>query len=83
MIYASSRRSAEALAEQQAGLKLAKKVRKPRYSRLLHMCAAANVDLQLEATDPTEITAQTIAEEFAIKQESKSGFAKPKRPGRR
>ncbi|KAF2434416.1 actin depolymerizing protein [Tothia fuscella] len=62
MVYASSRRSAEALAEQEAGLKLVKK---------------------LEATDPSEITAQTIADEFAVKQEQKSGFSKPKRPGRR
>jgi twinfilin-like protein len=43
----------------------------------------ANHIVQLEATDPSEITAQTIAEEFAIKQEQKSGFSKPKRPGRR
>jgi len=38
---------------------------------------------QLEATDPSEITAETIAEEFTVKQEQKSTFAKPKRPGRR
>ncbi|TID14519.1 actin depolymerizing protein [Venturia nashicola] len=62
MLYASSRRSAESLAEKEAGLKLAKK---------------------LEATDPSEITAQTIDDEFETKQETKSGFSKPKRPGRR
>lgn len=62
MIYASSKRSVETLAEQQAGLKLAKK---------------------LEATDPSEITAKTIEDEFQAKQEVKSGFARPKRPGRR
>jgi twinfilin-like protein len=37
MVYASSRRSAEALAEQQAGLKLAKKVRVPGYP-IYFMC---------------------------------------------
>jgi len=62
MIYASSRRSAEVLAEQEARVPLAKKI---------------------EATDPNEITAEMIEAEFAPKQEQKSGFAKPKRPGRR
>lgn len=62
MIYASSKRSVETLAEQQAGLKLGKK---------------------MEATDPSEITAKSIEDEFAVKQEVKSGFARPKRPGRR
>jgi twinfilin len=62
MIYASSRRSVEALASSEAGLTLAKKI---------------------EASDPEEISAATLESEFAPKQEQKTGFAKPKRPGRR
>ncbi|KIW02113.1 uncharacterized protein PV09_06604 [Verruconis gallopava] len=62
MLYASSRRSAEVLAEQEAGLKLDKKI---------------------EASDPNDITAQSIDDEFVVKQEQKTQFAKPKRPGRR
>ncbi|KAF2400709.1 actin depolymerizing protein [Trichodelitschia bisporula] len=61
MLYASSRRSAEALAKS-AGGDLAKKI---------------------EASDPSEITAGAIEEEFAVKEETKTGFSKPKRPGRR
>lgn len=38
---------------------------------------------QLEATNPDEITAATIEEEFAPRQEQRSGFARPKKPGRR
>jgi len=62
MIYASSKRSVETLAERDAGLTLARK---------------------LEATDPNEISAQTLEDEFRQKSEQKSGFARPKRPGRR
>ncbi|KAF2085253.1 actin monomer binding protein-like protein [Saccharata proteae CBS 121410] len=38
---------------------------------------------RMEASTPDEITEQSINEEFAPKQEVKTGFAKPKRPGRR
>jgi len=38
---------------------------------------------KIEATDPIEITAASIEEEFAPKAEQKASFAKPKRPGRR
>jgi len=62
MIYASSKRSVETLAEKDAGLKLAKK---------------------MEATDPSDISAKAIEDEFQVKQEVKGGFARPKRPGRR
>jgi twinfilin-like protein len=62
MIYASSKRSVETLAESHAGLTLARK---------------------LEATDSSEISAQTLEDEFKQKAEQKSGFARPKRPGRR
>lgn len=62
MVYASSRRSAEVLAEQGAGLKLDKKI---------------------EASEPTDITAKSIEEEFVVKEETKQTFSKPKRPGRR
>jgi len=62
MIYASSKRSVETLAERDAGLKLVKK---------------------MEATDPSDITAKAIEDEFQVKQEVKTGFARPKRPGRR
>jgi twinfilin-like protein len=61
MLYASSRRSAEALVTDEAGLTLAKRV---------------------EATDPEEITAE-LQEEFKPKAETKTGFSKPKRPGRK
>lgn len=62
MIYASSKRSVETLAERDAGLTLVRK---------------------LEATNPSEINAQTLEDEFRQKEEQKSGFARPKRPGRR
>ncbi|KAF2456547.1 hypothetical protein BDY21DRAFT_347512 [Lineolata rhizophorae] len=38
---------------------------------------------KLEASTPDEISAETIQEEFQPRQETKTGFAKPKRPGRR
>lgn len=39
---------------------------------------------RLEATNPDEITAQVVEDEFKIEEkEEKKGFAKPKRPGRR
>ncbi|KAI4133275.1 MAG: hypothetical protein LQ338_000333 [Usnochroma carphineum] len=38
---------------------------------------------KLEASSPSEITPETIEEEFHPKQEQKQGFARPKRPGRR
>jgi len=38
---------------------------------------------KLEATDPSEISVQTLEDEFKQKTEQKSGFARPKRPGRR
>jgi twinfilin-like protein len=38
---------------------------------------------KLEATDPSEISAQTLEDEFRQKSEQKSGFARPKRPGKR
>ncbi|KAI9706791.1 MAG: Twinfilin-1 [Bogoriella megaspora] len=45
--------------------------------------AGIEVAKKLEATEPSEITAQTLHDEFNPKQEQKSGFARPKRPGRR
>ncbi|KAI9659418.1 MAG: Twinfilin-1 [Bathelium mastoideum] len=45
--------------------------------------AGIEVAKRFEATNPDEITAQTLYEEFHPKQEQKSGFARPKRPGRR
>ncbi|KAL8827817.1 MAG: hypothetical protein Q9170_006865, partial [Blastenia crenularia] len=38
---------------------------------------------KLEASSPSEITPEMIAEEFQPKQEQKQGFARPKRPGKR
>ncbi|KAF2229024.1 actin depolymerizing protein [Viridothelium virens] len=45
--------------------------------------AGIEVSKKLEATNPDEITAQTLHDEFNPKSEQKSGFARPKRPGRR
>jgi twinfilin-like protein len=81
MIYASSRRSAEVLAETEAGVPLAKKV--SGNELFLQGMTDLITLLQMEATDPSDITASTIESEFAPKQEEKSGFARPKRPGRR
>lgn len=38
---------------------------------------------KLEASEPEEISAESIEAEFRPKEEVKSGFARPKRPGRR
>ncbi|KAL8686203.1 MAG: hypothetical protein Q9218_007271, partial [Villophora microphyllina] len=38
---------------------------------------------RIEASNPAEITAEVLAEEFQVKQEVKQGFARPKRPGKR
>ncbi|KZF21511.1 actin depolymerizing protein [Xylona heveae TC161] len=38
---------------------------------------------KLEASEPSEISASVLHEEFHPKQEQKTGFARPKRPGRR
>lgn len=39
---------------------------------------------RLEATNPDEVTAQLVEDEFKVEEkEEKKGFAKPKRPGRR
>ncbi|KAI9808384.1 MAG: Twinfilin-1 [Pycnora praestabilis] len=38
---------------------------------------------KLEASSPSEINASTIHDEFHPKQEMKSGFSRPKRPGKR
>jgi twinfilin-like protein len=62
MMYASSRRSAEALATVQAGLTLTHRV---------------------EFSDPSEVDVQALENEIAPKEEVKTGFSKPKRPGRR
>jgi twinfilin-like protein len=78
MIYASSRRSAEMIAERDAGITISKKVRGIVTVRTTY----ANIT-QIEATDPGEITAESIEAEFTPKQETKAAFAKPKRPGRR
>ena len=84
MLYASSKSSVIALATSEAGIEVAKKVR-----RLLtreHDLPWQMTDMrstQLEATNPDEITIQTLHDEFHPKQEQKSGFARPKRPGRR
>lgn len=37
---------------------------------------------KIEATDPGEVTAATLEAEFRPQAETKTGFAKPKRPGR-
>ncbi|KAK8252402.1 hypothetical protein HDK77DRAFT_460656 [Phyllosticta capitalensis] len=62
MVYAASRGFAVLLAEQEAGLPIAKR---------------------LEFSSPEDIGPDAIDEEFAPKEEKKTGFAKPKRPGRR
>jgi twinfilin-like protein len=55
--------------------------------RMVGLLAERDVGLKIaksiEATDPSEVTAKSIEEEFAVKQEVKSGFARPKRPGKR
>ncbi|KAI9841057.1 MAG: Twinfilin-1 [Sclerophora amabilis] len=45
--------------------------------------AGLSINKKLEASNPSEITAAMIHEEFHPKQEQKSGFSRPKRPGRR
>ncbi|KAF2100525.1 actin depolymerizing protein [Rhizodiscina lignyota] len=45
--------------------------------------AGLSIAKKLEASDPSDITAETIEAEFAPKVEAKSTFSKPKRPGRR
>ncbi|KAJ4294163.1 Twinfilin-1 [Kalmusia sp. IMI 367209] len=63
MLYAASRSNVISLAQNEGGLKVAKR---------------------LEATNPEEITAQVVEDEFKVEEkEEKKGFAKPKRPGRR
>jgi twinfilin-like protein len=62
MVYASSRSWVLQVAEQQAGLKVEKK---------------------LETSEPSEITAETVREEFEPRVEVKRGFERPRRPGRR
>ncbi|KAI9702541.1 MAG: Twinfilin-1 [Candelina mexicana] len=44
--------------------------------------AGLEIARKLEASSPSEITASTIMEEFQPKQEQKSGFSRPKRPGK-
>ncbi|KAI9886493.1 MAG: hypothetical protein M1823_001673 [Watsoniomyces obsoletus] len=46
---------------------------------------AANLTIakKLEASNPSEITAEMLEEEFHPKEEQKAAFARPKRPGRR
>lgn len=40
--------------------------------------------MQIEASSPSEITAELVAEEVdEMKPEVKQGFARPKRPGKR
>jgi twinfilin-like protein len=63
MLYAASRGNVVALAQNEGGLKVAKKI---------------------EATNPDEVTEEVILDEFKEEaKEVKTGFAKPKRPGRR
>jgi twinfilin-like protein len=63
MLYAASRGNVVGLAQNEAGLKVAKK---------------------LEATNPEEVTASVIEDEFKVEAPTETkGFAKPKRPGRR
>jgi twinfilin-like protein len=63
MLYAASRGNVVALAQNEGGLKVAKKI---------------------EATNPDEVTEEVILDEFKDEaKEVKTGFAKPKRPGRR
>ncbi|KAK0659500.1 Twinfilin-1 [Lasiodiplodia hormozganensis] len=45
--------------------------------------ASIEIHKRLEFSNPDEIGATTIDEEFAPKEEKKTGFSKPKRPGRR
>ncbi|TKA68904.1 hypothetical protein B0A49_03998 [Cryomyces minteri] len=45
--------------------------------------AGVEVAKKMEATSPEEITAEMIEDEFRPKEEAKSGFSRPKRPGRR
>lgn len=63
MLYAASRGNVISLAQNDGGLKVAKRI---------------------EATNPSEVTEEVIADEFKVEEkEEKKGFAKPKRPGRR
>ena len=81
MLYASSRQSTLNIAERGVGLTIAKKV----CCICLNStnCARLTQLPKLEASDPSDITAGTIEEEFAPKQEAKTSFSKPKRPGKR
>ncbi|KAF1987911.1 actin depolymerizing protein [Aulographum hederae CBS 113979] len=45
--------------------------------------AGLKVDKKLEFTDPSEISSSSIEEEFVPKEETKTGFARPKKPGKR
>ncbi|OCK89146.1 actin monomer binding protein-like protein [Cenococcum geophilum 1.58] len=45
--------------------------------------AGITISKRIEATNPDEVTAQTIADEFKQQTEAKTGFARPKRPGKR
>ncbi|OCL05850.1 actin depolymerizing protein [Glonium stellatum] len=45
--------------------------------------AGITIAKRIEATNPDEVTAQTIEDEFKQQAETKTAFARPKRPGKR
>lgn len=62
MLYAASSRSAQQLAESEAGLTIEKKI---------------------EASSPEDVTQESIDDDLHPKVEVKTGFQRPKRPGRK
>ncbi|KAI9678944.1 MAG: Twinfilin-1 [Trizodia sp. TS-e1964] len=62
MIYASALNGVVVSAQQEAGVKIAKR---------------------MEASSPEEVTAQSLEEEFAPREEVREAFARPKRPGKK
>jgi twinfilin-like protein len=62
MMYASSSRSAVTIAENEAGLSIAKRI---------------------EASDPGDITEESVLGDLHPKVETKKAFERPRRPGRK
>ncbi|KAI9859449.1 MAG: Twinfilin-1 [Vezdaea acicularis] len=52
-------------------------------TRIVEREAGLEVAKKIEASNPVEITASTIGEEFHPKKEEKVAFSRPKRPGKR
>ncbi|KAI4167120.1 MAG: hypothetical protein LQ343_007482 [Gyalolechia ehrenbergii] len=70
-----------------AGSKVKERMVYASFKKLVMDAASAEgefeVTKKLEASSPSEITPEIIAEEFQPKVEQKQGFARPKRPGKR